>query len=310
VTETDVPRRIRLRRTPRRVSKDGSMPLGDHLRELRNRLFKAALAIFLCGIIGWVYYDQIFDFLREPFDDYRDKAIANGESVELTLTGITSAFTLKLNVAMFVGLVLATPVWTYQLWAFLRPGLHQRERRFTLAFVFVSTPLFLLGIGLSYLLLPGALEILLELTPGQVANLPTVSDYLSFVLRLSVAFGLGFLMPVVVVALNLAGVLSAARLRSWWRGAIVGVFVFTAVITPTPDPWNMTLLAIPILVLLLIAWGIAWFHDRRKARDAAGGEWSDEDGSPIAPAAPIEDAAPIDPAEAVSPPDVPGRDAH
>lgn len=267
------------------------MPLAEHLRELRNRLFKSALAIVAFGVLGWVYYDQIFDVIRRPFDEVA--AESNG-TVELTLTGITSAFTLQLNVAMFVGLVLATPVWTYQLWAFLRPALHRKERRYTLGFVLAATPLFLMGIGLAYLMLPGAIRILLGLTPNNVANLPTVSEYLSFVLRFALAFGIGFLMPVLVVALNFAGVLTAERLRTWWRYAVLGVFLFAAIITPTPDPWNMTLLAAPMLLLLLVAWLIAWWHDRRVAARGEGAEWSDEDGAPIEAPTPIEPATPVD----------------
>lgn len=275
------------------------MPLSGHLRELRNRLFKAGLAILVCGIVGWVYYDPIFDFLRQPFDHYAEKV--TGESTTgLILTGITSAFTLKLNVAMFVGVILATPIWTYQLWAFLRPGLHRRERRYALGFVFAATPLFLLGVLLAYLILPSALDILLELTPNDVANLPTVGEYLSFVMRLALAFGIGFLMPVLVVALNFAGVLSAERLRTWWRGAVLGVFVFTAIITPTPDPWNMTLLALPILFLLLIAWVIAWWHDRRVAARRVGEGWSDEDGAPIPTPEPVEAPSPIERTDATA----------
>ena len=270
------------------------MPLSGHLRELRNRLLKAAIAILFGTIVGWIFYDRIFTFLRKPFDDYQAKAQAHHQVVELTLNGITSAFTLKLDVAIFVGVVLATPVWTYQLWAFLRPGLHRKERRYTLGFVCAATPLFLAGVGLAFLILPKAIDILLELTPPGVANLPTVSEYLSFVLRLALAFGLAFLMPVLVVALNFAGVLSAERLRSWWRGAVLGVFVFCAVITPTPDPWNMTLLAIPMLVLLLIAWVIAWWHDRRKSRRLAAEGLHDDEGSAIAPAEPLEPAPPYD----------------
>lgn len=264
------------------------MPLAGHLRELRNRLFKSALAIVGFGVLGWVFYDPIIEVLTDPINEYIEQARADGREVALTLSGITSAFALKLNVAMFTGIVLATPVWTYQLWAFLRPGLHARERRYSLAFVAAATPLFLTGIGLAYLVLPGAIEILLGLTPEDVTNLPTVSEYLSFVLRLGLAFGIGFLLPVLVVALNFAGVLTADRLRTWWRGAILGVFVFAAIITPTPDPWNMTLLAVPMLVLLLVAWVIAWWNDRRKAARSGEGEWADED-APIGAPAPLDE---------------------
>jgi sec-independent protein translocase protein TatC len=288
-------RRARARRRPmrRRVPDEGRMPLADHLRELRNRLFKAGLGILAGAVVGWVFYDQIFDVLRQPFDDYV-ASVSDDQTVVLTLSGITSAFSLKLNVAMFTGLVLSTPIWTYQLWAFISPGLHQRERRWTLAFVAAATPLFLAGVGLAYLILPTAVEILLDLTPNDVANLPTVSEYLSFVLRLALAFGIAFLLPVLVVGLNFAGVLTAHRLRTWWRGSVVGVFVFAAVATPTPDPWNMTLLAIPMLLLLLIAWAIAWWHDRRRPAHLSTDTCDDDEASSVDAPEPIEPVEPMD----------------
>lgn len=269
------------------------MPLVDHLRELRNRMLRAGIAIVLGAVVGWIFYDEIFAVLREPFDSYAEQA-SDDQTVVLTLSGITSAFSLKLNVAMFSGVVLATPFWTYQLWAFISPGLHARERKWSMAFVAAATPLFLAGVGFAYLILPNAVEILLDLTPGDVANLPTVSEYLSFVLRLALAFGIAFLLPVIVVGLNLSGVLSAARLRSWWRGAVFGVFLFAAIATPTPDPWNMTLLAIPMLLLLLIAWGIAWLNDRRRAARDPSGRWDDDEASPIDDVTSVDDVRPVD----------------
>ena len=264
------------------------MPLSGHLRELRSRLTKSFLAIGAGAVVGWLAYGRVFAWLREPFDAYRRTAVAHGHTVELTLTGITSAFSLKLDVALFVGVVLAAPVWIYQLWSFLSPGLHRNERRYAVGFVAAATPLFLLGLTLGYLIVPKSVAILLGLTPHGVANLPTVGQYLSFVLRLCLAFGVAFLVPVVVVGLNFAGVLSSARLRSWWRGAVLVVFVFAAIITPTPDAVTMTLLALPMLALLAVAWAVAWWHDRRVARRVAAD--LTEETSPIEPPTPIHDS--------------------
>lgn len=273
---------------------DGRMSIADHLRELRKRLTIAMLAIGVGAIVGWVWFDSIFTALTAPFTAYQRDAVRSGRTVELTLSGITSAFSLKLQVAFFVGLLLATPVWTYQLWAFVRPGLHPKERRLSLAFVLASTPLFLAGVALAYAILPKTLVVLFGFTPGGVANLPTVSEYLSFVFRLALAFGLAFLTPVVIVALNLAGVLTAKRLRAWWRWAVLIVFVFAAVITPTPDAVTMTLLAAPMLVLLAFAWLFAVVHDRRAARRAARDALLDGVPSPLDYADPIEPPTPLD----------------
>ena len=198
-----------------------------------------------------------------------------------------------MQVAAITGVVLASPVWLYQLWRFVTPGLHSHERRWGIAFVAVATPLFLLGTALAYLVLPIGLEILLGFTPENVENIVSVDRYLSFFLRTVIVFGVGFLTPLFIVALNFAGILTGKRLVSWWRWIIFIVFIFAAVATPTGDPINLALLAGPILFLVAIAVGIALLNDRRRAKrglcEPDYQEWADDEASPL-----DDEASPLD----------------
>lgn len=248
------------------------MPLVEHLRELRNRLIKSVLAIFVGTVIGWIFYEQLFTLLTEPFNSSIESLAKERDlDAELTLGGVASPFTLQVKVALAAGIVLASPVWLYQIWAFVAPGLHGHERRWALTFLAVSSPFFLAGVALGYWVLPKGIEILIDFTPANVSNLVQVDGYLSFVLRMLLVFGVAMEIPLFVVLLNLAGVVSAralARSRSW---IILGVFVFAAVATPSTDPITMLFLAIPMTLLFLISEIIARIVDRRRARagDAA-----------------------------------------
>ncbi|MCU0265533.1 MAG: twin-arginine translocase subunit TatC [Actinomycetia bacterium] len=278
------PRRRRegSRRPP--TDDEGRMPLVEHLRELRSRLGRSFLAIFLGAVVGWFYYDEIITAILRPFNAVIAEAQAEGRDVKPILSGITDAFTLQLQVALMAGIVLAAPIWLYQLWRFVTPGLHRHERRWAYVFVGAAFPLFLLGMGLAYLFLPQALRLLLGFTPESVGNYVPIKDYISFVLRMMLVFGLGFLAPILVVVLNLVGILSAHRFASWWRYVIMITLVFAAVATPTGDPITMAVFAGPILVLLMGAFGICWVNDRRRARrDTAEGfaGLSDDEASPL-----------------------------
>lgn len=261
------------------------MPLTDHLRELRSRLMKSGIAIVLGMIVGWIAYPQIFSFLSRPFEGAVAQAQAEGRDVTLALTGVADPFVLQLQIAAITGVVIASPIWLYQLWRFVTPGLHAHEKRWGLVFVAVATPLFLAGTALAYWVLPLGLEILLGFTPENVENIVSVDRYLSFFLRTVVVFGVGFLTPLFIVALNFAGILSGKRLVSWWRWIIFIVFIFAAVATPTGDPINLILLAGPILLLVSIAVGIALLNDRRRARRKGAepdyDDWDDDQASPL-----------------------------
>lgn len=263
-----------------------AMPLTEHLRELRSRLFKSGLAIAIGMIVGWIYYAEIFAWLSRPFSDVIDQARADGQEVTLALTGVADPFVLQIQVSAVAGLVFSSPVWLYQLWRFVTPGLHRNERRWAIGFAAVATPLFAAGITLAYTVLPFGLDILLGFTPANVENIVSVDRYLSFFLRTILVFGIGFLAPLLIVLLNFAGVLSGKRLISWWRWIIFIVFIFSAVATPTGDPINLALLAGPILALVLIAVGISLLNDRRRAKKqrAAGLDfdaYGDDELSPL-----------------------------
>jgi sec-independent protein translocase protein TatC len=246
-----------------------AMPLTEHLRELRSRLVKSGIAIAVGMVVGWVYYAELFAWLSAPFTGAVDQAREEGREVTLALTGVADPFVLQMQVAAMAGVVLASPVWLYQLWRFVTPGLHRNERRWAFAFVAVATPLFLAGVALAYAVLPLGLQVLLGFTPDNVENIVSVDRYLSFFLRTVLVFGVGFLMPLILVLLNFAGVLPGRTLLGWWRWIILGVMLFAAVATPTGDPINLVLLAGPILLLVAIAVGIALLNDRRRARRRA-----------------------------------------
>ena len=259
------------------------MPLVEHLRELRSRLVKATLAIVVGIVIGWMYYDPIFAWLAEPFEAVVEQARAEGREVTLALTGVADPFVLQLQVSAVAGLLLSSPVWLYQLWRFVTPGLRRHERRWAIGFVVVAVPLFATGVLLAYWVLPYGLQILFGFTPQNVENIVSVDRYLSFFIRMVIVFGVGFLAPLILVLLNFAGVLTGKKLLSWWRWIIFITFIFAAVATPTGDPINMLLLAGPILLLMTIAIGVCVANDKRRARKGgvAYSEWDDDETSPL-----------------------------
>lgn len=261
-----------------------AMPLTEHLRELRGRLVKSGLAFGVGLVIGWVYYAQIFAWLSAPFDAVVEQAREEGRDVTLALTGVADPFVLQMQVAAVAGLVLAAPVWLYQLWRFVTPGLHRHEQRWAIGFAAVATPLFLGGAMLAYWVMPLGLAILFGFTPEGVENIVSVDRYLSFFLRMVLVFGIGFLVPLLLVLLNFAGVLTGRKMLSWWRWIVVFVLVFAAVATPTGDPINLMLLAGPIFVLVMIAVGVSLLNDRRRARHRSEPDYEafdDDEASPL-----------------------------
>ena len=262
------------------------MTLVEHLRELRSRLVKAGLAIALGMVVGWIYYDQLFRWLSEPFTAVVEQARAQGRDVTLALTGVADAFVLQMQIAAIAGVVISAPIWLYQLWRFVTPGLHRHEKAWALGFVAVATPLFALGVALAYLVLPVGLQVLFGFTPQNVENIVSVDRYLGFFIRMVLVFGVGFLLPLILVVANFAGVLTGRRLLSWWRWIIFGVFIFGAVATPTGDPINLALLSGPILLLVGIAIAVCLLNDRRRARRNPQPDysvWDDDETSPLEP---------------------------
>jgi sec-independent protein translocase protein TatC len=247
----------------RKRSPEGRMSLGDHLRELRRRFVISALAIALGSVLGWVKYDWLFDQIMAPL---RTLAKERGGLVNINFGGITQPFTVQLQVALFVGVIVASPVWLYQVWGFIVPGLTKREKRTTMMFVGAAVPLFLGGCWLATKVVPKAVEVLLGFTPQGAANLPDAALYLTFVTRFILAFGLAFLLPVFLVGLNVAHILPARVMLKGWRIAVILIFVFSAMMTPTPDAWTMLALAFPMIALFYGAVGVSALLDRRRAR--------------------------------------------
>lgn len=259
------------------------MTLAGHLAELRSRLVKAILAVTAGGVVGWFLYDRVFTALQRPFLEVRAHR-PTGSLVELNFTGITDPFSLKIKISIFIGLLLASPVWIYQIWAFITPGLHRNERRYAIGFLAAALPLFLGGAYLAWLVMPKAVSFLLEFTPNGASNILDLETYLNFVIRFILAFGAAFLIPVIMVGVNMAGLVSARRLASAWRITIFGIFLFAAMMTPTPDAWTMLLMGSSIVLLYLAALGLCFLNDRRRARRAAAepsASWSDDEASPL-----------------------------
>ncbi|MBA9006028.1 MULTISPECIES: twin-arginine translocase subunit TatC [Thermomonospora] len=259
------------------------MPLMDHLRELRNRLIKAILGLVAGMVVGFVFFDPVWSFLQEPYCEL-DAAYraSGGRECNLYTNGLTEGFFLRIKIALMIGAVVSAPIWLYQLWAFVAPGLYRRERRWTYVFMAAAVPLFLLGAVLSYVTLDKGLSILLGFVPDNTVPLVTITSYLGYATAMLLVFGLTFELPLFVVVLNLAGVLSSARIRRSQRMIIFGIFVFAAVATPSADPFTMLALALPTILLFEVAAFLAFLNDRRRARRPDPyAELADDEAAPL-----------------------------
>ncbi|GAA1793721.1 twin-arginine translocase subunit TatC [Luedemannella flava] len=279
----------RRRQTQFQRAAEGQMSLMDHIRELRSRLFKASLAVVIGMAIGLVFAERVVEFLTSPYCDF---AVAHSATKECTFgqSQMLESFMVNLKVALYIGLLMAAPVWLYQLWAFVAPGLHKRERRYTYAFVVVAAPLFALGVVLAFVVVERSLPFFLGLGT-EYTSIVNIGGYFDFVTSMMLYFGIGFLFPLLVAALNMAGIVSAKRLLGWWRVAVFLMFVFAAIVTPTPDPFNMSILAICMSVLYFAAVGFAFLNDRRRGRNSMYGDLADDEISSI------DDPTPVSPVD-------------
>ncbi|HUC24571.1 MAG TPA: twin-arginine translocase subunit TatC [Streptosporangiaceae bacterium] len=260
----------------RRSNPDGRMPLMEHIRELRNRVIKIAVALTAGSIAGWFIYGPVWTFIKRPYCKAQISspvASALARSVgtvnshcQLYVTGVFDPLFLRLEISIAVGVIISSPIWLYQIWAFIAPGLYKRERRWAYYFVGAALPLFAIGATIAYFAMTRGLQFLLHMVPADTTALITINTYLSYAGAMLTIFGIAFELPLVFVLLNLAGVLTHARFRKWRRGIIFLVFAFAAVFTPSPDPLSMLALAVPCVVLVEGAEIFAWANDRRRSK--------------------------------------------
>jgi sec-independent protein translocase protein TatC len=239
------------------------MSLGSHLRELRIRLSWSAAFLVVGTVIGWFLFEPVFKILQAPLLEVTK---ARGIEAIVNFGTVVSAFDLRIQVSIFLGVLITSPFWLYNLWAFVSPGLKTRERRFTLGFVFSSVPLFLTGAYIAWTSLPSFVVVLIGFTPEGSSNVINASEYILFAIRIVLVFGLAFVMPVLLVLLNFANLLTGMAILKGWRLAVFVIAVVSALATPTADPMSMFLLMGPLSALYFVAVGVSVLNDKRRAR--------------------------------------------
>ena len=255
-------------RLKRQGNPEGRMPLMDHLRELRNRVVKAALAIIVGMIIALCFSNQTIHWIMQPFCDASIHGATGCTKIgdQLTVTGIFDPLSLRIKLAFYIALVGTCPVWLYQLWAFIAPGLYSREKKWAYLFTGSAVPLFVAGAVLAYLVMSRGLHYLLGLAPHGVLVLPSFDTYLGYFTGMLLGFGIAFELPLVLAMLNIAGIHTYERFRKWRKALIFGVFVFAGMVNPSPDPWTMLIFGGLCVALVEIAEVFVYFNDKRRAR--------------------------------------------
>ena len=262
-------------RPQHRVGEDGRMALGDHLRELRARLLRSVLALTIALIVALFFYDQLFDIIYRPYQIAREN-LQGKVDTRGTISGAGGPLLLQLKMCGVAAVIVTAPYWLLQIWGFVVPGLHPHEKRWTRIFAMVAGPLFIIGVGVGYYVLPKGLEVLIGFAPEKLQSLVDFGEYFSFFSRMLLVFGVSFEIPLFVVLLNLAGVVSGRTLGRYRPWIIVGTFVFAAVATPSTDPFSMLMLAVPMTLLFFVSEVIARVVDRRRGRASYAGLADDE----------------------------------
>jgi sec-independent protein translocase protein TatC len=281
---------------------DGSMTLIEHVRELRNRLFIASIGVVVGLIVGFIISQWVFGILKAPYCALPSSINDTTGSCEFITLAVTDQLMLRLKIALWVGLIVGAPVWLFQLWAFVAPGLHRHERKWAYVFVGIAAPLFAGGVVLAYFVIGHSLAFIMD---AGVLGAPTkleVTAYVGFVMNMLMLFGVAFEFPLLLLMLNFTGVVSAKRLLSWWRAVVFLSFAFAAIATPDPGPFGMSLLAACITALYFVAVGVAFLNDRRKGVGKELYEGLDDDAIstleeervPVGASDPIEAPSPVD----------------
>ncbi|MEV6610362.1 twin-arginine translocase subunit TatC [Kutzneria sp. NPDC051319] len=286
-SEKKTERKGKRRRRSRRQNPDGTMTLMEHLFELRYRLGMALLGVALGGIIGFIWFETsvwpiptLGELLLKPYDTIPNGLKLAGTEGKLLQNSPFEGFMVRLQVGIAAGAVLFSPMWLYHLWAFITPGLYNKEKKFARIFVTCAVILFVGGAVLAYLVAPEALTVLSSISSSEFVTALTADKYISFILALLVIFGISFELPLLVVMLNKVGILPYQKLKKWRRGIIFGLFCFAAVVTPGQDPISMCVLAGALTVLFEVAVQISRLNDRNKDKE---NEWSDLDDDEASP---------------------------
>ena len=272
-----------LRGKPRNpVGPDGRMALADHFRELRARLIRSALVLVVSFLVAIFFYDQLLELVRDPYTQAQTKLLKEGTQSQIVVRDATGGLLLQMKLCGVAALIVSAPYWLYEIWAFIVPGLHPKEKKYTRMFACVAGPLFLGGVALGYYILPKGLEVLISFVPDDTLNLVDFTTYFSFLMRMLLIFGIAMEIPLFVVLLNLAGVVSGKQLGKSRPWIVIGTMVFAAVATPSTDPFSMLMLAIPMLILFAISEVIARTVDRVRGRgNNSTNQWADDEVSPL-----------------------------
>lgn len=262
-----VPRLPKVSLSRRKENPEARMSIGDHLRELRNRAFISVIAVLIGSIGGYFLSDLAYTIVTEPIIE----ANQQGANLSMNFDTVMSSFDLKLRISMWLGLLMSSPVWMYEFWAFIAPGMTSKEKRFVWGYGIAGVLLFSAGVALGVFIIPHAVIVLTSFMPSNdaVTGVMSVSTYLSFVMRIVLAFGAAFLLPEILVGVNQLGLMTGRTMLKGWRWAVVLVVVFMAIVNPLPDPWSVIFMSVPIVGLYLGACFISIQHDKRVARRLA-----------------------------------------
>jgi sec-independent protein translocase protein TatC len=253
--------------TDEEMSDADTMTLTEHLAELRVRIIRSALAVAIGMVLIIAFYDQVLDFLLQPYVDLCERKPQDFCDPELFIFSPTEGLATRVRVGLYGGIVAALPVLLWQIWRFIVPALNAKEKKWAVPIVAVSVVLFLAGGALAYYSIGQALEFLIGWAGSDVDQVFSVQSYVSLIGLMIFAFGLGFLLPVFVFGLQALGVVTPRRLLSSWRIAVVVIAILAAVITPSGDPVTMALLGVPMLVLYFFAIFLGWLVIRRRPAD-------------------------------------------